>query len=60
VWPRVDVPAGGDLTVAAQQAGAITKEARDAFARQNEINRILLRRLDALTPDEQPNGPGGE
>jgi hypothetical protein len=49
----VDVPGGGDLAQAAEETGSITAEMRENQQRQNEVNRLLLRRLNALTPQDE-------
>jgi hypothetical protein len=56
----MEVPGGGDLKRAAEETDSITTEVRENQERQNEINRLLLRRLNALAPeddDEQQVAP---
>jgi hypothetical protein len=48
----VQVPGGGDLKRAAEETDSITTEVRENQERQNEINRLLLRRLDTVAPDD--------
>lgn len=48
----VEVPDGGDLKRAAEETDSITTEVRGNQERQNEINRLLLRWLNALAPDD--------
>jgi hypothetical protein len=48
----VEVPDGGDLRRAAEETDSITTEIRENQERQNEINRLLLRRLNAVAPDD--------
>jgi hypothetical protein len=48
----IQVPGGGDLERAAEETNSITTEIRENQQRQNEINRLLLRRLDAVEPED--------
>jgi hypothetical protein len=48
----VEVPGGGDLKRAAEETDSITTEVRENQERQNEINRLLLRRLNAVASDD--------
>lgn len=51
----LDVPAGGDLKRAAEETTSIGTEVRENQQRQNEVNRLLLRRLNALAEDDDPD-----
>jgi hypothetical protein len=48
----VEVPGGGDLKRAAEETDSITTQVRQNQQRQNEINRLLLRRLNAAAPED--------
>ena len=48
----VQVPGGGDLERAAEETDSITAQVRENQQRQNEINRLLLRRLNAVAPED--------
>jgi hypothetical protein len=48
----IQLPGGGDLERAAEETDSITTEIRENQQRQNEINRLLLRRLNTVAPED--------